>query len=177
MVNFDFKDRPNEERIKVTSSEYFELDSEIVMSFLNFQWSYRSMQRQYDALLGKYGLSESRYIILMFLKHADGKRLLSSTIADKLGATRPTVSKLLKGMEKSGYIVKTVSEKDKRSSYFQMTDIGERVLEDFIPASFGAVKTIFNYFEKKDFSSLDVLLKKINCGTQKISKEDVNNAK
>lgn len=175
MIDYNFKDRPDKERIEATAAEYYDIDPKMVVNFIDFQWTYRNMQKQYDELLDRFGLSESRYIILMFLRRADSKMLLPSDIAVKLGARRPTVSKLLKGMEQAGHVVKIVSDLDKRSVYFQITGSGEQILQKFIPESFLAVKNLFNYFEESDFDQLAVLLDKVKRGTTTMIKDDLEN--
>ncbi|MCU5753322.1 MarR family transcriptional regulator [Lactococcus lactis] len=106
MESYKFIDRPNYERIKATAEEFYQTDENLALAFLDFQWSYREMQKQYDNLLQRFSLTESRFIILMFLKRAKGNMLLPSEISEKLGASRPTVSKLLKAMEKNKLVEK-----------------------------------------------------------------------
>ncbi|CAD5903285.1 MarR family winged helix-turn-helix transcriptional regulator [Carnobacterium maltaromaticum] len=171
MTHFDFTDRPSSERIKATSEEYYDIEPELVLSFLEFQWSYREMQKQYDYFLRKFNLSESKFIILMFLKRAEDNKLLPSEIALKLGASRPTVSKILHGMEKMNLIRKSSSTVDKRSSYFQLTEVGEQTLIELMPYNFSAVKTIFGKLNSEDLIKFNELLSKINSGTKKLEKE------
>ena len=68
MESYKFIDRPNYERIKATAEEFYQTDENLALAFLDFQWSYREMQKQYDNLLQRFSLTESRFIILMFLK-------------------------------------------------------------------------------------------------------------
>ena len=115
MDNFTFVDRPDNQRLQLMKDVYSELNSDIVKLFIDFQWTYRNMQSQYDYALDKSDLSESRFIILMFLYQAPNQTLLPSVISEKLGAARATVSKLLKAMEMKGWISKSTSTTDKRS--------------------------------------------------------------
>lgn len=167
MDTFNFNDRPDRTRITETATGHAEINSDTVLTFLNFQWSYRQMQREYDELLETFQLSESKFIILNFLNHAKDSQLLPSEIAEKLGASRPTVSKLLRGMEKSQFVRKIASEHDKRSIYFQMTPKGRQAFESFLPDNFTSVQTFFSEFNANDLSQLNTLLKKIDAGTKK----------
>ncbi|MFQ6367114.1 MarR family winged helix-turn-helix transcriptional regulator [Lactococcus lactis] len=171
MESYKFIDRPNYERIKATAEEFYQTDENLALAFLDFQWSYREMQKQYDNLLQRFSLTESRFIILMFLKRAKSNMLLPSEISEKLGASRPTVSKLLKAMEKNKLVEKTSSVIDKRSVYFKITDYGLEVLDNFVPSNFRAVETIFSFLESEDISTLTRLLEKLNQGTNKLKKE------
>ncbi len=108
-------------------------------------------RKKYNRLLETFDLSESRFVILMFLGHAEDKRLLSSEIATRLGVTRVTVSKLLKGMEQQTLIEKIASKLDKRSTPIQLTDKGRQILKRFLPYNYEAVHLLFEPFtaEKK----------------------------
>ncbi|SQB12442.1 transcriptional regulator [Clostridium beijerinckii] len=61
MDNFTFIDRPDNQRLQLMKAVYSELNSDIVKLFIDFQWTYRNMQKQYDYALDKNDLSESRY--------------------------------------------------------------------------------------------------------------------
>ena len=68
MDNFTFVDRPDNQRLKLMKDVYSELNSDIVKLFIDFQWTYRNMQSQYDYALDKSDLSESRFISIIFIK-------------------------------------------------------------------------------------------------------------
>lgn len=76
---------------------------------------------------------------------------------------------LLKVMEQSTLVKKSVSSTDKRAIYFRITGEGESLLSAFIPYNFEAVEIIFSRFEPEDFKTLSTLLKKINLGTEKLT--------
>lgn len=65
MEKFTFVDRLDNQRIQLLNN-ISEKDSEITELFLDFQWGYRNMQKVYDDVLDKHGLSESRFIMLMW---------------------------------------------------------------------------------------------------------------
>ncbi|MDQ7938245.1 MarR family transcriptional regulator [Lactiplantibacillus sp. WILCCON 0030] len=119
----------------------------------------------------KYDLTETRFIILMFLLRADDQQLTPAVIATKLGATRATVSKILKRLIANDWVVKTNSVKDKRSVLIQLTSAGEAVLHTFLPHNFEAVKTIMAPFSTSEIATLTKLLHKVNQGSQKSNSE------
>lgn len=168
-TNYDFNDRPDAARIGLVASSPAE--AEISVLFLNFQWAYREMQRQYDRVLANADLSESKFIILMFLRQAPAQRLLPSEIADKLGATRATVSKLLKGMVAKRWVQRVASLTDKRSTLIQLTASGQQTVTAFIPQNFAAVQRIMAPLSPAEVTQLNGLLKKINQGTKALQSE------
>lgn len=172
MDNFTFVDRPDNQRLQLMKKSYTELNSDIVRLFIDFQWTYRNMQKAYDDVLDKNGLSESRFIILMFLYYAPNQTMLPSVISEKLGATRATVSKLLKAMEIKGWISKSSSATDKRSLSIQLTENGNQVLEKFLPENFNIANVLFGSLTSEEMEQLFYLLKKIQDNTQKYTHEN-----
>lgn len=167
--NFDFIDRPDNQRIQAMASKYSDVDASYVQLFLHFQWTYREIEKSYNRLLEKFGLTESRFIILMFLYQADQKQLLPSEIAKKLGATRATVSKLIKGLERSSFVTKTTSEIDKRSVYIKITKQGETTLTQFLPYNFESVKQLFSPLSEVEMRDFTSLLNKVLQGKNKLT--------
>ncbi|MFC6177219.1 MarR family winged helix-turn-helix transcriptional regulator [Companilactobacillus huachuanensis] len=176
-TNFDFNDRPDAARISLVAGSSGE--AELSVLFLNFQWAYREMQRQYDQILANSDLTESKFIILMFLGQANQKQLSPSEIADKLGATRATVTKLLKGLVAKKWVQRLASDTDKRSAMIQLTELGQRTVTQFLPHNFSAVQTIMGALSTDEVTQLNKLLKKVNQGTQHLKQqlENNNNAK
>ena len=174
MDNFTFVDRPDNQRLQLMKDVYSEVNSDIVKLFIDFQWAYRNMQKQYDYALEKNDLSESRFIILMFLYQAPNQTLLPSVISEKLGATRATVSKLLKAMEMKGWISKSTSTTDKRSLTIQLTETGNHVLEKFLPENFSIVNDLLGNLSSEEIQQLSNLLTKINDSTQKHTQKKEN---
>ncbi|MBK2003769.1 MarR family winged helix-turn-helix transcriptional regulator [Listeria ivanovii] len=170
MDNYSFVDRPSNQRIQLMN-DVSEEDAIITELFLDFQWTYRNMQKVYDDVLDKNNLSESRFIILMFLKRAQNQELLPSVIAEKLGATRATVSKLLKAMELKGWIAKKTSTVDKRAIPVQLTEAGMNILEDFLPINFQTVHQLFDQLTQEEMQQFSYLLKKIKQGTANATQE------
>ncbi|WP_225419866.1 MarR family winged helix-turn-helix transcriptional regulator [Levilactobacillus cerevisiae] len=168
-TNYDFNDRPDAARISLVAGSTGE--AEVAELFLNFQWAYREMQRQYDQVLANSGLSESKFIILMFLAQAPQQQLAPSVIADKLGATRATVSKLLKGMVAQAWVARVASPTDKRSTLIQLTAAGQQTVTAFLPHNFAAVQTIMAPLSPAEIDQLNGLLQKINQGTHNLNLE------
>ena len=172
MDKFNFNDRPDAERLaQGISAANTNTDPDMVLQFLNFQWAYRRMQRQYDNVLAKNQLSESRFIILMFLYLAPDQHLLPSEIAQKLGTTRVTVTKMLQGMTTTKLVAKQPSPDDKRATWIHLTDDGQKVLLSFLPENFVAIQTLFGNLTTDDLQTLKQLLHKINQGTQTLTNE------
>lgn len=172
MENFTFKDRPDNQRIQLTIDQYAESsDSTLASLFMDFQWTYREMQKAYDGVLDVYGLSESKFIILMFLERAEEHLLMPSELAEKLGASRATITKLVNNMERDQLIKKIPSALDKRAVQVQMTEKGAEVLAEFLPRNFEATKILLEQLTEEEINQFTYLLNKIKQGTANLIKE------
>lgn len=172
MENFTFNDRPDNQRIQLTIDQYAKQSDSIIASlFLDFQWTYREMQKAYDAVLEQYGLSESKFIILMFLERAEKHSLMPSELAEKLGASRATITKLVNNMERDQLIRKVPSALDKRAVQVQMTEAGEKLLAKFLPRNFEVTKTLLGQLKQDETEQFFYLLDKIKQGTANLNKE------
>ena len=107
----------------------------------------------------------------MFLKQAHKQQLAPSEIAEKLGAARATVTKLLNKMEQDGWVKKKIDKKDKRMVNIQLLPQGEKVVTNFLPANFKSVALIFSDFSATELDQLFYLLTKIEKGTKKLNQE------
>lgn len=172
MDKYSFNDRPDAARIAMsTSAAQSNIDPTVVLKFLDFQWAYRRMQREYDHVLAVNNLSESRFIILMFLSQAPHHQLLPSAIAAKLGSTRVTVTKMIKGLTEMHWVEKHPSTEDKRATLIHLTTLGQATLLDYLPRNFAAIQTLFGQLTAAELTTLDQLLSKINQGTVALKKE------
>ncbi|WP_231952064.1 MarR family winged helix-turn-helix transcriptional regulator [Pediococcus claussenii] len=155
--------------MRTLDHEFPSVDPTKVALFLDIQWTYREMQSQYDAILADHQLSESKFIILMFLRQAPNQQLTPSEIASKLGATKATVTKLLNRMNEKGLIEKLHSSSDKRSLNIKLTAMGQSKLSEFLPFNFGSVDTLMEDLSADEVNQFSMLLDKIKTGTKKLS--------
>ncbi|MFC6169759.1 MarR family winged helix-turn-helix transcriptional regulator [Loigolactobacillus jiayinensis] len=173
-MNFTFNDKPTQQRIQLALEQFTNgktADDKMVGLFLELQWTYRTMQQQYDQLLGRFHLSESQFIILMFLEEAPNHAHLPSELADQLGSSRATITKLVNHMQKDGLVVKQHSKVDKRSVTIQITAQGSHFLKTFLPKNFEAVNTIMDNLSADEIQQLFLLLQKVKQGTQNLKQE------
>ncbi|KRM71818.1 transcriptional regulator [Lacticaseibacillus brantae DSM 23927] len=173
--NITFNDRPDVNRIAETAAAAANVDPATAALYIDLQWTYLEMQKQYEAVLADYDLSESRFLIMMFLTHATDWSLTPSDIADKLGSTRATASKLIKALEQKAWVRKLTSPTDKRSSQIQLTEEGNAALERFLPHNFEVIKRMMRHLTADDFKTFTALLNKLKLGTQQTINEMEHN--
>lgn len=169
MSYYNFVDRPSKQRIQeMTDQLHLAVSPDAVHLFLDFQLAYREVEKNYESLVASFDLSESRFIILMFLYYADDKQLLPSEIAHKLGVTKPTISKLLRGMEQQGLVSSHQSSTDKRVRDIQLTPAGEKLLRTFLPYNYRSSSLLFEDFTDEEKQQFAHLLRKLLKSKDKI---------
>lgn len=74
-----------------------------------------------------YGICLNEGMTLCSLKKKG--RLSASELGDLLGLSHSNMSKVIKSVEKKGYVERVVGEIDKRQMYFSLTGSGDRLIE------------------------------------------------
>ncbi|MFD1433108.1 MarR family winged helix-turn-helix transcriptional regulator [Lacticaseibacillus yichunensis] len=160
MPDSNFRDRPDAERLRVIRSQYADANIKTVQTFLDLQFVYRDVQAKYEQVLSDYDLSESRFILLMFLAHAP-QGLPVSALAEKLGVTKATTSKLLDRMTTGGFVEKIADSQDKRAVVIRLTPSGRACLSRFLPVNFQTINSLLGRLSADEQGQLDLLLTKM----------------
>jgi DNA-binding MarR family transcriptional regulator len=79
-------------------------------------------------LFGRYGLSVMRYYALFHLENHPGSSL--SELSALLLCDKSNVTRIIKTLEKDGYVERTPHETDRRSSRLYLTPSGSRIQQE-----------------------------------------------
>jgi DNA-binding MarR family transcriptional regulator len=79
-------------------------------------------------LVAEHGLTINDYEVLLRLSRADGRRMRRVDIAQEVFLSPSGITRLLEGLEKSGYVERQTCESDLRVVYACLTDEGMRKL-------------------------------------------------
>ena len=79
-------------------------------------------------LFGRYNLSPTRYYALLHVSESPG--LSSSELSDRLLCDKSNVTRIVKGLENSGYIIRKPHETDGRTLRLYLTTQGKTVCAD-----------------------------------------------
>lgn len=74
------------------------------------------------------GLTAAQWTCLRFLARANGSTRTPSAFASFQATTRGTASQIVKSLERKGLVVGTRSDRDRRSTLFDLTEQGQRLL-------------------------------------------------
>lgn len=162
MDEFYLIDSPSFDKLKYLKNEVSNLDIISVLLYLEIQKAYKKMKLNHDEFLQKFDLSESKFTIMMLLSYEKDMTLSPSSLSEKIGSKKSTITGVLKGLENKGLVKREVFSDDKRTNYVQLTDLGLRKLKEFLPYNYEVVSKVFEIFseeEKKQFYRLANKLK------------------
>src|SRR2546423_3319622 len=100
-------------------------------AWVSFLRSHAAITRELSAQLQReHGLTLNDYEVLLHLSHADGGRMRRVDLAQRILLTASGITRLLEGLERSGFVCKHACESDARVSYAKLTDEGRQKLSD-----------------------------------------------
>jgi DNA-binding MarR family transcriptional regulator len=98
-------------------------------SWVSFLRAHAAITRELSVQLQReHGLTLNDYEVLLHLSHADGFRLRRVDLAERVILTASGITRLLEGLERSGYVTKEHCASDARVSYAKLTDTGREKL-------------------------------------------------
>ena len=94
-------------------------------SWVSFLQSHAAITRELSAQLQhEHGLTLSDYEVLLRLKNAEDGRMRRVDLASRVLLTASGITRLLEGLERSGFVCRETCPSDARVSYAKITDEG-----------------------------------------------------
>ena len=155
---------PKGEVLRKAAQRYPELQTSAIEVFLNIKRVAQEADCENRDALEPYGLSEGKFFVLVDLFSEDllGHAAPSpSEIADHLGVTRATITGLLDGLERDGYLERHPDSRDRRALTVQMTDRARAFLDDYLPRSCRRFSALTAKLSEAERQTLIALLAKI----------------
>ncbi|MDE7439937.1 MAG: winged helix DNA-binding protein [Clostridia bacterium] len=135
---------------------------------------HRQMSRDNHKLFSEYGITHVQMHAMVFIQREtmEGRRVCQKDIEKQVYLRASAMSTMLTNLEKSGFIVRTVSEGDARTKYVTLTEKGKNVClknKLFMEKCDGIVQSALTEEEQETFKNL---LLKIMAETEKEVKND-----
>jgi len=100
-------------------------------SWIAFLRSHAAITRELSAqLLREHGLTLNDYEVLLVLSHAEDGMMRRVDLAETVLLTASGITRLLEGLERSGFVCKHACASDARVSYAKLTEDGRQKLSD-----------------------------------------------
>jgi len=120
-----------------------------------------ALQRCFDLVFGKYGISNEQTRLLAMIKYQGPMRPVD--IASLLERAPNSMSMLVDRMVKAGLVRRTRDRKDRRAVFVSLTKKGEEAIEPAIPAGWEFVKKLVSSLSYDDQRKLADALETLKC--------------
>lgn len=119
----------------------------------------------YAKTLQPFGLTYPQYLVLLALHEEDGQT--TSSLCKKLSLGIGTLNPVLQKLLEKGWLVKTPSEKDRRSAYFSLSNHAKHAHPDIEQAIINQLACFEHLAEQgaaftEQVKQLNILLKQVN---------------
>ena len=125
--------------------------------------AHASTTKRFNAeLVAAHGLTLNSYEVLLHLARADGRRLRRVDLAERVLLTPSGITRLLEGLERSGYVERASCESDARVTYAQLTDSGEAKLRQAAKTHGAGSREFFSErFSGEELEALGQMLERL----------------
>jgi DNA-binding MarR family transcriptional regulator len=106
------------------------------------------------------GISPGKYSVLCELLAAEDS-VSPSWIAERIGVSRPTVTGLLDGLCRQGFVARQFDEQDRRRVTIRLTGAGEAFIRNLLPEQYRLMTDVVDALEPEERTQLRALLKKL----------------
>lgn len=136
-------------------------DVNAVLAYLLLLHSSNTLVTFFTPFFDHYDLSEGRFSVLMRLLGEPGQMLSPSQLAQSLGVTRATMTRLLESLERSGLVERRLDVDDRRMWLITLTPSARSHLEEMLPSHFQRIKQVMDVFSEAERDQLIALLLKL----------------
>jgi len=126
-----------------------------------------AIDRDCAGRLAPFRLSEGKFVLL-FLLHNQPDGVSPHELADRAGVTRATITGLLDGLERDGFVLRRTGLEDRRKIAVVLTEAGGTLARDLLHEHSNWIASLFAGFTADDRQSFQALLARIwrNLGAQ-----------
>ena len=159
---FYLKDLPTDQTLEEISKRYHELDPSALKTCAALLRTGSDLLTAFENILSRHDLSQGRFLTLIMLNRTPDKAINPSTLAQKVGVKRATMTGLLDGLEKKGLVKRLAHQEDRRKISIQLTVVGKDALDKMLPDYYSRIAQLMKDLSENERQNLNSLLKKID---------------
>lgn len=161
---FFLKDLPTDRTLEEFAKRYPDLDPSALKTCAVLLRTGSDLLTAFETILGRHDLSQGRFLTLIVMNREPDEEINPSSLAEKVGVTRATMTGLLDGLERKGLVKRITYPKDRRKIGVRLTGKGRHVLDDMLPDYYSHIGKLMAYLTQNERQNLVSLLGKVNQG-------------
>lgn len=119
----------------------------------------------------EFGISQSKYYILLYLHENSDRSITPSQIASFSGLSRATTSELIDGLDHEGLIERNICADDRRMIYVSITQKGREFLKKVLPVYHAVSAQLVSCLDENDAAQLASVIQKLSMQLDKMKAE------
>lgn len=155
------KDLPDPKIMTKFAERYADANINHVIHFLTLLRVGSDLSSALDGFLASYGLLQGRWWVLILLMREENLMSSPSTLAEKAGVTRATMTGLIDGLDKEGLVMRVVDIVDRRKFHIKLTSAGQDKLDEIMPEYYRRVGELMGALSSEEGKTLALLLTKL----------------
>ena len=163
---YTLRDIPKYETIKAHAARYPEVDPASSATCVMLLRVASDILAQVDDYLATHELSQGRWQVLMLLYRTPELAQNPCELARKAGVTRATMTGLLDGLEREGYVSRETVASDRRMLDVRLSAKGVKYLEVVMPGYFKLIKRVMRGVTEEEKHEMMGLLSKLGSSVE-----------
>lgn len=163
------RDLPTAEILEKFARRYPEADVSGVVTFLHLLRAGTDLSMALDSYLQQHDLLQGRWWVLILLMRESDYTTTPSTLADKAGVSRATMTGLLDGLEREGLVARIFDTRDRRRISIHLTPAGLAKLDEVMPDYYQRVRHLMAPLDEAERQQFMALLTRIQAGAKTLS--------
>jgi len=140
-------------------------DIKVLDTYIKFSRAFLSLQNALSRNLNNNKLTMSQFGVLEVLYHLGP--LNQKVIAEKLLSSSSNLVTVIDNLENNGLVKRERSAEDRRNFIVNLTDKGEKIIEEIFPKHLNIISQTFNKFTEREIDTLGKLSKKLGFNVEK----------
>ena len=163
---YTLRDIPKYETIKAHAARYPEVDPASSATCVLLLRVASDILAQVDDYLASHELSQGRWQVLMLLYRTPELTQNPCELARKAGVTRATMTGLLDGLEREGYVGRETVAADRRMLDVRLSAKGRKYLEEVMPGYFLLIRRVMRGLAEEEKQLMIGLLTKLGSSVE-----------
>ncbi len=157
------RELPQFEAICEVASQFPGADPTAIEAFLALLIVENDLSRAHDKQLARHELAHGRWAVLCYLRREGYKIVSPSELAEQGGVSRATITGLLDGLERDGYIRRIEDPEDRRKTGIEVTKVGQAFVDGIFPDHFQWISKLLSGLTPAERKTLVELLIKVQA--------------